>query len=59
MYIMQFEGDEPKYATEITEDDKKAADDGYLTIIDISNSEDELPSIYYDGEWHDLESWSN
>ena len=57
MYLLQFEFDEIKKAKKITDGDKKACDEGLLTIIDISDSNN--PKEYYDGQWDQIENWED
>ena len=49
MYIVIFEDSSLGLAAKVTQDDLDMADQGYLTIVDISNHE--LPTIYDGGEW--------
>ena len=47
MYLMIFEDSSLSTIDELTDDDKQAADDGYLDIIDFDTHEQ-----YSQGEWH-------
>lgn len=55
MYLLQLEFDELHKAETISDSDKKAADEGILTIVDISTPQN--PKEYIDGQWVELKSW--
>lgn len=58
MYIYIFEDGGINYLTEISDGDLDACDDGLLTIIDISQH-GEIPKIYIDSEWVDVDNELN
>lgn len=53
MYIYIFDDLSIKAYKEIGEGDLKAADDGYLSIINIKDNQ--RPTEYFNGEWTELE----
>lgn len=57
MYILQFEDDSPKFCNQLTDAEYSAADDGLLTIIDITNNSRPLIHDPYTGIWEELEAW--
>lgn len=55
MYLVIFEGEPPKTAEHITDSEFTACDDGYLEIIDITDSKN--PKCWHIDSWIDLEKW--
>lgn len=53
MFILIPEDCTPKYTAAITQEDLQAADDGYLTILNIHS--DVVPTEYYNGKWSEIE----
>ncbi len=53
MYLMILESGAKWKSEYFSEEDKKAADDGVLEVIDISRPEN--PMEYYDDGWHEID----
>jgi hypothetical protein len=53
MYLMILESGAKWKSAYFSEEDKKAADDGVLEVIDISRPEN--PMEYYDDGWHEID----
>lgn len=53
MFLLIFEDGEVKRTDAIGEDDKQSADDGYIDIIDITESDS--PKRFISGEWLEIE----
>lgn len=51
MYLILFEDYTVKRKLSITDDDKKACDEGVIDIIDIGG---DVPKSYYKGNWHEV-----
>ena len=55
MYLSIFEDGVMGLVDELTDDDRKASDDGYVTYIDVSIANQ--PKAYNKGEWFPILEW--
>ena len=54
MYLIIMEDSTVWQADTISDDERSAADDGILDIIDISGPQ---PTQYHDNNWHGINHW--
>lgn len=54
MFLMIFEDGEIKSTSQVGDDDIQSSDDGYLDLIDITDSSS--PKRRFNGDWIEIES---
>jgi len=55
MYVSIFEDGDIGLVAELTDDDRRASDDGYVTYIDVSVADQ--PKVYNEGKWFPILEW--